>query len=341
MKRRLTVVCLPWHAATSGSVHEVLVRPLAPFADVSVATWDGVAPPALEPGRSAPLVFFQAAPPRELLGAPGVRAVWVPMWDDVRRFPAAWWSSWPASLRVAAFSGAVAERAGAAGLATLRVRYFPAVGEVGAARWDHGPILYYWNRCGLVRPSLLRRLCAATGARALLFRGTLDPGVSPHAEFWPTSRELGIEVRRLPGFVSRDAYRRAVAPANVVVAPRACEGIGLVALEAMERGCAVIALDAAAANEVIEHGANGLLLRAAGRGLSWERVLRVALRWGGLIRPVQRPNPDLVPSFVQDWRGIAAADLPGLGASARRSAIAGRAAWEAALPELAEFLLEW
>jgi Glycosyl transferases group 1 len=337
----IVVVCLAWHTRVSSAARAALIDPLSKFAAVDVATWDGVHVPAGAAASRRPLVFVQAPPPPELASRDGVRVAWVPMEDDARRFTADWWSAWPPTLRVVAYSRAVAERAERAHLPTHRVRFYPDPSGVEEARWDGGTVLYYWNRCGLFGPRTLRRICRAIQARTLLFRDQVDPAVSPQAIYRADDGALGLPVVHLPGFVSGSEYLASIAPANVVLAPRACEGIGMVMLEAMSRGCAVIALDAPTANEYIEHGVNGLLLRAAPRGLTAERIVRVALRLLGVITPIERPNPDLVPSLRQDWREIVSASLPALGRAARRAVIDGHARWVARLPRLAEFLLEW
>lgn len=115
----------------------------------------------------------------------------------------------------------------------------------------------------------------------------------------------------------------------------------MVMLEAMARGCAVVALAAPTADGYIEHGVNHLLLDVAPRAQAGEHVVRVALRLLGMIKSIERPDPDLVPSFRQDWHTIESASLPALGRAARRAVVDGHALWLAGLPQLAEFLLWW
>lgn len=61
------------------------------------------------------------------------------------------------------------------------------------------------------------------------------------------------------GFIDRDRLARVYASAELCVLPSDTETLGLVALEAMASGVAVIAADAGGFRETIDHGRNGLL----------------------------------------------------------------------------------
>jgi glycosyltransferase involved in cell wall biosynthesis len=65
------------------------------------------------------------------------------------------------------------------------------------------------------------------------------------------------------GFLDRDDLADLYAAADVCVLPSATETCGLVALEAMATGLAVIAADAGGFRESIRHGQTGLLAPAA------------------------------------------------------------------------------
>lgn len=91
--------------------------------------------------------------------------------------------------------------------------------------------------------------------------------------------------------------------ANVYFAPRVEEGIGQSFLEAMGRGQCVVAPNQGTMNEYILPGVNGLLF------------------------DIHNPQP-------LDFSEVAR-----LGARARESTIAGRAAWEAAEEDLVRFIL--
>lgn len=85
--------------------------------------------------------------------------------------------------------------------------------------------------------------------------GPLEPALRAYV------RELGLsEAVRFLGFVS--PVQAAVERAAVVVVPSLGEGFGMVALEAMERGRAVIASDVGGLPEIVADGETGLVVPA-------------------------------------------------------------------------------
>jgi len=338
----LRIFCLDCHI-TSNSISSLLGEPLRPYADVTLKPWNRGAESlgdlrAL--AAAGPLVFCQAPPPRELAELPDAHVAWVPMWDEMRTYDKPILANLPGSIRIAAFSSAVAERTVPWGFPTLQIQHFLDPGRVQRASWSEGPILYYWNRTGLFGPSFLARLCRSLGATRLFFRGQLDPRVSPNASYRLPSQLGGTAVTELPPALPRDEYLRLVSSANVFLSPRPSEGVGLMLLEALARGQAAFACDVPAMNEYITHGENGVLLRLAPPSPGADRFKK-RFRWVRIRRPVERPNADLVPAARQDWRAIAALDFQALGRRAREWHEAGFDRWQARVPELAHFLLDW
>lgn len=333
--------CSPWHSTTSPAFDDMLAAPLTNVLDVQMTPWDEAARSEIAASsRACPLVFCQCLPPEELLQNAGARLVWIPMWDDLWQWTQADWDRLPKHLRVVAYCEALADVSERAWLTTLRVRYHKNPSGYAQATWHEGPVLFYWNRTGLLGPSMLERLCATFGARKLLFRSRTDPGISDRLRYELPGRLGGAEVVTIADWMPREQFADAVAEANVVVTPRVREGVGMVMLEAMARGCALIGLDAATMNEYIVHGRNGLLLpRAIETGAG--RLARRAtnrLRRGVGLTPV-RFRERLAHRI--DWAELARHDLCALGDQARTDQAAGFAAWQGQVADLARFLLEW
>ena len=144
----------------------------------------------------------------------------------------------------------------------------------------------------------------------------------------------------IPDWLPREAFEAAVREANIVVAPRAREGVGMVMLEAMARGCAVIGLDAPTMNEYITHGSNGILLPRAVEGPAGFFVRRMLNRMRRLgHRPVACFRESLAPRI--DWDALGRMDLRALGMTAREGHASGYAEWRRQIPQLARFLMEW
>lgn len=340
--RPLNIFCLDW-PTTISSATELVATPLRDLANVSVTPWDRAAASLGDVralAAAGPAVFCQAPPPRQLAESPGARIVWVPMWDELRMYTDAAWAELPRTVRVVAFSRAVAERTAARGFPTLRLQYFLDPTRVESASFAGGPILFYWNRTGLYSSGFLARICRSLKATTLLFRGRLDPGVSPEGGLWLPFRLGGATVVEIPAALPRDQYLRLISSANVFLSPRACEGVGLMLLEAMARGQTAIACDAPAMNEYITNGEDGVLLRVAST-LNGTDGLSSRSRWLVPHHAIERPNADLAPAARQDWEALAATDLRGLGRRARERHEAGFEAWRRRLPELAHFVLDW
>ncbi len=343
MTRTANLFFLDWHMSRSAAFEELVVTPLAQHVQVSRARWDRTVASlgdlrALAAG--GPAVFCQAPPPRELADAAGARVAWVPMWDELRTYPEERWAAIPRSVRVVAFSRAVAEQARSRGFSTLVLQYCVDPSGVAPASFSSGRVLYYWNRTGLFSRGFLARLCRALKVTTVLFRGQIDPRVSPEAAFRPPRTLGGAAVREVPASLPRAEYLRAISSANVFLAPRASEGVGVMMLEAMARGQAVVACDAQAMNEYVTHGEDGALLRLASSDADADHHHKWLGRFGPRLA-VSRPNADLAPAARQDWRALAKLDLEALGRRARERHEAGFRAWRDHVPDLASFVLDW
>ncbi len=320
----IVAYCMEWHLTGSDAFRKILVEALADEVEVVLRPWDGERlEEALRPDE--PTIFCQMPPPASVLRQPSGRVVWIPMWDQIRIRGEGWWQSLPSWLRVVAFSSEVARWARAAELPTLRLRYFANPSEALAARWDEGRIVSYWNRTGMIGPRFLEKLCAAIGARELIFRGRIDPFISAEAAYSLPGRVGGAAVMRIDSD-ARDDFIQATERANVVVAPRITEGVGLILLEAMARGCCVIAYDGPTMNEYVISGRNGILLRNP----RWSRVV-FNRRWS-------RPD-EYALTHHRRWRRVGSLDLRELGDRARSEHAEGHREWLASLSGYRDFVL--
>ena len=99
--------------------------------------------------------------------------------------------------------------------------------------------------------------------------GPLEPALRGYI------RELGLsEAVRFLGFVS--PVQSAIEDASVVVVPSLGEGFGMVALEAMERGRAVVASDVGGLPEIVADGETGLIIPAGDAGALAEAIVSLA-----------------------------------------------------------------
>jgi hypothetical protein len=331
---RVPIFGLEWHVRQSPAQRLLVADPLAPYVRCEPIAWDGETLPALTAAqRRTPIrVFFQLPPPAGLAADPALRVVWIPMWDEARGYEPEWWRHLPKSLRVVAFSKEVSRRAKAAGLETLDLQYFPP-DEFPPADWTGERVLFYWNRIGLVGGDFLSGFCRALAVDRLIYFRTAQDRVPAALDFSPGDRIGGtrVEIHTAGGLLPRRKYSDLAGRANIFLAPRTSEGVGLTFLEALGRGCAVFAYDAPTMNEYIVHGKNGFLLRRCGRSV-WSRAAGAAQRRLG----VPAPHP---VSARQDWSALRTLDLKRLGEDARRSHRLGLQEWTHAVPRYARFLL--
>jgi glycosyltransferase involved in cell wall biosynthesis len=180
----------------------------------------------------------------------------------------------------------------------------------------------------MVGPEGLDRFCRALSVSKLLFRPQLDPRVPVELHYYTLPSKLGeTEIETIEPR-TRDEFLEATASANLVVAPRNAEGVGLTFLEAMARGCCVFGYDAPTMNEYISDGNNGVLFRLR------ESRLRSAAR-RVRRRPINAVDVD------QPWRRLSRTDPHGFGDQARADHVAGRRRWIESVPAYGRFILDW
>ncbi len=332
-KTRLSVQLYDWHAShRSPAADDTLFTPLASYFDYDIRSlsWEKTLSANSE---EEPTVYFFCAPPRDIAR----QVVWIPMWDSARRRPNRYWRRLPRNVRIVAFSEALALRTRSAGLNTLRLQYFSDPVSLPPADWSGERVAFYWNRNGLVSPAFLHQWCAALRIDRLLFRPDLDPLVDRRAHFTLPGRFGRTRVESIPQTERREDFFRLIQPANVVLAPRSHEGIGLTFIEALARGCAVFAFDGATMNEYVQSGIDGYLFRMQTPLLRRIDIrARVKVRQWGL-----KVNPGKYTYFLnehQAWNELEKLDLESLGRSARTAHARGYAEWIKSLPEYASFL---
>ena len=341
--RSVTAYCAEWHIQRSRAFDDLLVDPLKGRIDISLRGWDGVSLDGGDAGDpGAPLVFCMLAPPASVLEDGGRKVIWIPMWDLVRHKPQRWWNRLSKSMRVVAFSEVVADRSEAAGLATLRLKYYKNPEEFKPVSFAGERTLMYWNRTGMIGPDGLRNLLDALGVQRAFIRDRTDPGVHPGAGLSSAYHLECVAVERIPDSVSFETYKQYLARSHVFLAPRTVEGAGMTFLEAMASGCAVFAYDGPTMNEYIKNGDNGVLFRRLSsrqENFRWA-LQRLRQRWLSRGFPdVFRHRPELPDD--QDWDTFGRLDIVSLGARARHTHQIGYDQWSASLDRYAEFIMDW
>jgi glycosyltransferase involved in cell wall biosynthesis len=218
----------------------------------------------------------------------------------------------------------------------MQLKYFKDPAQFNEPSWAGGRTLTYWNRRGMVSPAFLERFCRTLAIDTVLYRNELDPGADPRGAFELPETIGGARVERVERTPNRADHWKMIQAANVVIAPRLVEGVGMVFLEAMARGCAVFAADAPTMNEYITHLSNGILFRRRSFALRAVRSLQSRLSRAGVfpLRACIRGIDDR-----QDWSRFRSLDLEAIGRAARADHTAGYRAWQASIPDCALFIL--
>jgi len=189
----------------------------------------------------------------------GVPTVVVPMYDGSGSMPDLHWL-WSSRAQFVNFSFTLHHRIAGLGNRSVLARYFTEpVPEAQRARFDDGLNAFFWQRRpehGINAPALLR-----------LLDGQID---SMHVHNAPDDADLDMRPYKVASsanckitqsnwFPTAEGYHEALSRANVFIAPRRAEGIGMALLEAMGRGMLVIATDEPTHNEYIANWVNGIL----------------------------------------------------------------------------------
>lgn len=344
---QIPVFCLDWHISQSPAMKELLIKPLTPYIDFKQIGWAGTTLPnfQFEWLRSRPIVFFQLPPPENIFGARDARIIWIPMWDQARGYNKKWWDHLPKNLKVISFSNEISCRARAVGLKTLDLKFAKPPNECEQADWSGRRTLFYWNRTGIVGEAFLRKLCKVLDVEELLFRRRIDPGQAPRSDY-ELPQKLGKTIVKELIFDALDAHREYLFylnQANIFIAPRISEGVGLSFIEALTRGVAVFAYNAPTMNEYIVHKINGYLLQQSYKSAfnTMQKQLTMQLRRLGSRFGYERPSFEYPITEMQNWNEIKKLDLQALGIEARQSQHEDYLTWENSLTHYASFILDW
>jgi hypothetical protein len=337
-KTDLQVILYQWHAnRTSAAAYDTLLDPLEPYFNYTLRSlaWGEPCPIEWVDQGEHPIVFFYVTPPVEALRASGRAVVWAPMWDTARTFPKSFWARLPRNIRILSFSDALSQRTRAAGLITLDVRYYANPDAQPRAPWNGERTAFYWNRTGLVSPHFLTQWCKALKIDRLLFKPQLDPNLPQRLSFTLPGQLGQTRVETVPHVQNRDDYFHLIQSANIFLAPRPSEGIGMTFIEALARGCAVFAYDSPTMNEYIRSGETGVLLRSrTPKSLRALALARRKLAGFGF----QQPKPIFYLQDNHSWKEMAALDLPAIGLAAYEAHQQGYARWLTSIPKMAEYI---
>lgn len=319
------------------------MRPLSPWIDIRLIGWDGIQSLPL-PERDQGVCFLQFPPPLHDLNWREKPLTWIPMWDHAAIYyqEPRWWQALPRAWRIVSFCDEVTRLARCTERSVFPVQFWREPGDVDPVSLKGPRVLFYWNRLGLVGPSFLDKLCCALRIDRLIFRAEMDPHIPIERHYRLPARLGSTVVEELPFSKDKTEYLSRANAANFILAPRPIEGVGLVAVDALARGCAVLAVDLPTANEYIRTAENGYLFEPF-TVPKWSHVRKRITKRRNSLRMASAATwwghgREYFLSERQDWRTLARMDWAALGVQARGDSEKGAQAWRQALPALARFL---
>lgn len=328
----LKCFAMDYHLRFSHSANTVLQKPLKEYLKINFIAWDGqnLTSKYINSCSLQPLIFFQLPPPPKILSNSKNRIIWIPMWDQMYSYPLAFWQSLPKNIRIVAFSDTVADITEKVGLPTLRLKfYFRNRNRVNR---KNGNVMYYWNRTGLFDKKFIEKISKSLNINKIIFQSQIDPGI-PRKYSYNLPQYLGnAKVESINSYLPQSQYLILNSQANIYLAPRIREGIGLSFLQALSGGCPVFAYNAPVMNEYIRHKQNGYLFK-------------LTSPFSRLIKRITGSEKSFYYSsdftFKQNWKEIENLDLKKMGLSAFSKNLEGYKKWVCQIPEFADFILNW
>ncbi|HRY33157.1 MAG TPA: glycosyltransferase [Bacteroidales bacterium] len=327
---------LGWHEKFSSSVMDFLIEPLRGKLKMAFITWDGTTDFSLS--DHSPVVFCQFLPPASVLAEPELNITWIPMWDNVALYPPDWWFRIPSHLKIVSFSARIDALAAKSGHRNISLRFYKNPDHFTTSDWSKHLHLFYWNRIDMISPGYLFRFCNKLKIREITLINRPDPGCRPFSTEDVAFLRRRFKVNVITHFLDHSEYFRLLSLANLFLAPRWNEGIGMSFIEAMCAGQCVFAVDNPTMNEYITHKSNGVLLENKLFSPSLKlRVVNKVRRLAGWYIPDYSENwPSL--SGDQDLAGLKRPELESMALSARETMQTGFQRWSASLDQFASFI---
>lgn len=260
---RVAIVDHSFHQKTGSSAFFIGI--LERFASVSVfwdESWEtGRVDPelvkSLLDGQFDKIIFYQVFWPTSLLERLGIhKALYVPMYDDVRKKGSEWWQGYEGSHFIS-FSRALDDQLDRVAGDCLHVQYFPEPVDSTEPN-DGGLVGFFWQRNAALPWETIWSVAGGNEWSRFNLHWVPDPGqkavARPSEEFC-----LQHSISLSDWFDDLSEFHELMSSADVYFAPRLYEGIGMGFLEAMARGQCVVAPDSATHNEYIASGVNGIL----------------------------------------------------------------------------------
>lgn len=205
------------------------------------------------------IFYFQFIHKAEDLNKLGnVKIVWFPMWDAVYGITNSEWLKYQTlTIKIVCFSKTLHDKLCKLGFDCAYFQYFINPQSIQPVTDYKTKRVYFWNRRDEINWDIIKKLIGNNYIDLLTFMAVPDPNQNPQIPHETDLKKYNIQL--YDEFLDLEEYMNLVSNANIYIAPRKFEGIGMTFLEALCRGQFVIAPNFPVMNEYIIHGENGYL----------------------------------------------------------------------------------
>jgi glycosyltransferase involved in cell wall biosynthesis len=201
--------------------------------------------------------FFQTLLPFHRLKEIKVKIVWVPMLDSDHLSDKYWYCLSSIPLKIISFSNYFHEKCLQFQIESLSLKYYlpPAFNEDIPKSGRH---YFFWYR-GNLSFSEIKEFLKFQKIDSFVYRSAPDPFHKEEIFSEEDLEKYKVEIIRDLKFESKERYLKQLKKANIFIAPRKIEGIGISFLEAIAMGMVVIGYNNGTMNEYISNNYNGYL----------------------------------------------------------------------------------
>jgi len=220
--------------------------------------WKGGDPiPIKEINKYDYVFFFQTLLPFYKLKRIKAKIIWVPMLDGDFLSNMYWYCLSSLPIKILSFSEYLHEKCVKFNIESLPLKYYlpPAFSKDIPETGRH---YFFWYRGSLSFTELIPFLDTQI-PDSFIYRSAPDPYFKEECISREEIEKYKIQIIKDIKFESKEKYLQLLKKANIYIAPRKKEGIGISFLEAMALGMAVVGYNYGTMNEYVKHNDNGYL----------------------------------------------------------------------------------
>jgi glycosyltransferase involved in cell wall biosynthesis len=231
--------------------------------------WKGGEPlPVSEINKYDYVFFFQTLLPFCKLKQITAKIIWVPMYDGDHLSDMYWYCLSSIPIKILSFSEYLHKKCLQFNIESLPLKYYlpPVFSEDIPKTGRH---YFFWFR-GNIRFSDIKPFLDNQMPDSFIYRSAPDPYFKEESISKEYLEKYKMEIVR--DIDSQDKYLKLLRKANIYIAPRKIEGIGISFLEAMALGMVVVGFNEGTMNEYIRHNYNGYLFDSKNHQISFNNL---------------------------------------------------------------------